>query len=151
MNPQLPTPDHEPQTTRPQPPPTIHQPFFGPRARFHHVGLAVESIRAIHPDLDPIVELRQGVALAFITVGGTRIELLEPHGDRSPIARSLHQGVRLLHLCFEVPALDEALTAARRSGFHRISQPVPTAAIPGARVVWVHHPAYGLFELLEIG
>lgn len=123
--------------------------LFGPGARFHHVGLAVNSIRAVSPASEPSVERTQGVSLAFESIDGVTVELLEPFGDRSPILRNLRAGVKLLHLCFEVPDLDAALAAGKTAGFHRISRPVETEVFPGRRVVWVHSPDYGLIELLE--
>lgn len=125
--------------------------FFGPGARFHHVGLAVESIRAVSPASDPRVEHAQKVSLAFVSLDGVTVELLEPFGDDSPILRNLRAGVKLLHLCFEVPDLEAAVTAGKAAGFHRISRPVETEVFPGRSVVWVHSPHCGLVELLEGG
>lgn len=123
--------------------------FFGKEARFHHIGLAVKSIRAVSPSSEVFVEPRQRVSLAFILLNGIRIELLEPFGDKSPIARSLHEGVKLLHLCYEVPDLEAAVELCRPAGFHRLGPPVPTAVFVDRRVVWVFSKQYGLFELLE--
>ena len=123
--------------------------FFGPGVRFHHVGLAVESIRSVSPESEPRVEHAQKVSLAFISLDGVTLELLEPFGDDSPILRNLRAGVKLLHLCFEVPDLDAAVAAGKAAGFHRISRPVETEVFPGRRVVWVHNAHYGLIELLE--
>lgn len=123
--------------------------FFGPGARFHHVGLAVDSIRAVSPESEPRIEHPQKVSLAFVSLDGVTVELLEPFGDDSPILRSLRAGVKLLHLCFEVPDLDLAVAACQAAGFHRISRPVETEVFPGRRVVWVHSAHYGLIELLE--
>jgi methylmalonyl-CoA/ethylmalonyl-CoA epimerase len=123
--------------------------FFGKEASFHHVGLAVKSIREVSPSSDIVVNKTQGVSMAFIRLYGITIELLEPLGDTSPIARSLQTGVKLLHLCFEVPDLDVALDVCRSAGFHRVSRPVTVPEFEGRKVVWVFSRQYGLFELLE--
>lgn len=133
----------------PDAPLVVDCPFFGKEARFHHIGLAVRSIREVSPSSEPVVERTQKVRLAFVSLNGLTVELLEPLGDDSPIATSLRDGVKLLHLCFEVPDLDAALAACRPAGFHRISRPVPTEALEGRRLVWVYSQRYGLFELLE--
>lgn len=125
------------------------QSFFGPGAKFHHVGLAVDSIRDVCPESDPRVEHAQGVSMAFVSLDGVTVELLEPFGERSPIARNLEAGVKLLHLCFEVPNLQDAVAACKAAGFHRITRPVETEYFPGRSIVWVHSPVYGLIELLE--
>ena len=123
--------------------------FFGESAKFHHIGLAVESIRAICPSCEVFAEKTQKVSLAFIQFNGITIELLEPAGEGSPIARSLRDGVKLLHLCYEVPDLDAALDLCRPSGFHRLGPPVPTPVFNGRRLVWVFSKQFGLFELVE--
>ncbi len=123
--------------------------FFGPKARFHHIGMAVKSIREVQPDCEVFVERTQKVLLGFVLLNGIRIELLEPLGDDSPIARSLRDGVKLLHLCYEVPNLEQALTQCRKAGFHRISTPVPAPVFDNRRIVWVFSKEYGVFELAE--
>ncbi len=123
--------------------------FFGKEAKFHHVGLAVRSIREVYPLDDVFVDPTQGVSLAFFMLGGIRIELLEPVGHNSPIARSLRLGVKLLHLCYEVPDLEEAIKTSRSRGFHSVRAPIPAPAHGNRRIAWVFSKQYGLFELLE--
>ncbi len=125
--------------------------FFGEGARFHHVGLAVRSIQTVCPACEVIVEETQRVSLAFIQVHGITIELLEPLGENSPIARSLASGVKLLHLCYEVPDLEAALELSRPAGFYRIGRPAAAPVFNNGRVVWVFSKELGLFELVEQG
>lgn len=127
----------------------IEHNYFGEGASFHHIGLAVESIRAICPSCEVFVEETQRVSLAFIQFNGITIELLEPHGENSPIRKSLRDGVKLLHLCYEVPDLEKSLELARQAGFHRLGPPVPTPVFDNRRLVWVYSKQYGLFELVE--
>ncbi len=123
--------------------------FFGEEARFHHVGLAVRSIQEVNPACHPAEDATQGVSAAFFKLGGITIELLEPRGEESPISRSLRDGVKLLHLCYEVPDLEKAIERCRGAGFHRIRRPEPTPVLDGRRIAWVFSKQYGLFELLE--
>jgi methylmalonyl-CoA/ethylmalonyl-CoA epimerase len=123
--------------------------FFGAGARFHHIGLAVESIRAICPSAEVFVEETQRVSLAFIQFNGITVELLEPLGENSPVRRSLRDGVKLLHLCYEIPDLEKALETCRPAGFHRLGPPVPTPVFDGRKLVWVFSKQFGLFELVE--
>ncbi len=127
----------------------IESAFFGTEASFHHVGLAVKSIRAACPSSEVLIERNQRVLFSFIRLSGITIELLEPFGDDSPIAKSLEDGVKLLHLCYEVPDLESALKQCRAAGFHRVSRPVAAPAFDNRRIVWVYSKQYGLFELLE--
>jgi len=125
--------------------------FFGQAASFHHIGLAVESIRAVDPDCQIYTEKTQRVSLTFISVNGIRIELLQPLGDNSPIASSLSKGMKLLHLCYEVPNIEAALATSKPFGFHPISRPLPAPLYGNRRVIWVYSSNYGLFELIETG
>ena len=128
---------------------TIDCSFFGKEATFHHIGLAVRSIQEVCPACKPFAEQTQKVSLAFVDLNGVRIELLEPLGDSSPIAKNLREGVKLLHLCYEVADLEEAIEECRAAGFHRLTRPVPAPIFENRRIAWVFSKQYGLFELLE--
>jgi methylmalonyl-CoA/ethylmalonyl-CoA epimerase len=124
--------------------------FFGPSARLHHVGLALADVaRAGVADLPLTTDPLQQVRVGFVDVAGCRIELIEPTGVTSPVHKSIEKGNKLVHLCFEVDCLDEALRAAQSQGFKTLREPVPAEAFQGRRISWVYHPAWGLFELLE--
>ncbi len=123
--------------------------FFGPQARFHHLGIAVRSISEACPELEQVEDPIQGVAVAFAQIDGLSIELVQPATVGSPVDANLRKGVKLIHICMEVPALDAAVTECRQHGFHRISKPVPARAFDQRRIVWVFSKTYGLFELLE--
>lgn len=129
----------------------IDRPFFGEDATLHHVGLAVNSIRAVSPESEPTANEAEGVSLAFITLNGVTIELLEPLGDNSPISNSLRNGSKLQHLCYAVPDLGAALESCKAAGFHRLSRPKPEPVFDGRRTVWVFSKHFGLFELVEQG
>ncbi len=124
---------------------------FGKRATFHHVGMAVASIEAVAPELETWEDPIQRVRVAFLSLDGAPIELVEPVGDDSPVRRSLGSGVKLLHLCFEVEDLDEAVGSGKAWGFRLIARPAPAVAFGGRRIAWVYSQAWGLVELLERG
>jgi len=123
--------------------------FFGEKARFHHIGLAVKSIRDVSPSSEVIVDSVQKVSLAFVSVGGIKIEFLEPSGEDSPVFESLKKNVKLLHICYSVPDIEKAIQECRKHGFHCIARPVPAVAFNNRKIAWVYSPVYGLIELLE--
>ena len=123
--------------------------FFGPDARFHHVGIAVHSISDACPGVEPIEDPTQGVAVGFAKLEGLSIEFVQPAKEGSPVDENLRNGVKLIHICIEVPEIDAAVAECRQHGFHRISSPVPAKAFDDRRIVWVFSNTYGLFELLE--
>jgi methylmalonyl-CoA/ethylmalonyl-CoA epimerase len=123
--------------------------FFGPGARLHHVGIGVPSIRAVDASLETVPDPNAGVTMAFLGVHGVTLELVEPLGERSPIARNVREGTKFLHLCFEVPDLEAAMDAGRKAGFLRVQAPVPRPVYEERRVAWMLSRDYGLYELLE--
>ena len=124
--------------------------WFGPGAVFHHVGIAVSSLKAIEEEaLEIFEDPTQKVAIAFLENGGCCIELVAPLTANSPVSSALTKRQKLLHLCFEVDDLDKALASAVIEGFKCIASPVPAVAFSGRRIAWVYSQDYGLMELLE--
>ena len=126
----------------------------------HHVAVAVESIaatRAVYEealglaggDVEPVPE--QGVNVLVLTVGGTRVELVEPLGEGSPISGFLaKRGGGLHHLAWRVDSVAEAIGALTARGVRLIdSEPKPGSH--GTTVAFVHPKATGgvLMELVE--
>lgn len=123
--------------------------FFGDNAKLHHIGIAVKSIIDASPSGKMVADPMQNVAVAFVLVNGVVIELVEPRGKNSPIYQSLRKGLKLLHICYEVPDLTLAINRSKNFGFHRIAGPTPAAAFEGRKIAWVYSSKYGLFELLQ--
>jgi methylmalonyl-CoA/ethylmalonyl-CoA epimerase len=129
-----------------------HQPelnFFGDDARFHHIGMAVPSIREVSPDSRITKDEIQNVFVSFVSLNGVNIELIEPEGTDSPILLSLKKGIKLVHICYEVDDIEEALKECRKHRFHCIARPQPAAAFNNNKIAWIYSRHYGLFELLE--
>ncbi len=127
--------------------------------RLDHVGLAVPSIdeacrlwETLGLEIEAIEEVpAEGVRVALIRCGESRIELLEPTSDDSPVARFLDQrGPGIHHLCLatsDVEADDEGL---RQAGY-RVLRAEPTRGAGGNRVQFVHPKSTGgvLLELSQ--
>lgn len=127
----------------------IQHETFGPSATLHHVGIAVRSIAAAHPGLEATHDHIQKVNVAFFRMHDLVVEYIEPAAPDSPVRRSLEQGQKLLHVCFEVDRLEDAIAAGRSAGFQMIRPPVPATAFEGRRIAWVLSTQMGLVELLE--
>lgn len=133
----------------------------GPAYRLDHIGIAVASIEEaldVYRALGLTESGRetvqgQGVVTAFLPLGETCLELLEPTGPDSPVAKFLaKRGPGVHHLCFAVTDLERALADLQGRGFRLVnSNPVPGAG--GKRVAFLH-PSAGhgvLIELSEAG
>ena len=100
------------------------------RAVLDHIGIAVESIdsglaiyRALGVEVEGIEEVEdQKVRVAFLPVGDSRIELLEPTDESSPIARHLERrGAGLHHICLRVPDIRAAMAQLSAEGYRLLS------------------------------
>ena len=121
-----------------------------------HIGIAVRSLDAariyaalgLTTDHVETVET-QGVKTAFLSVGESNIELLEPLTAQSPVARFIDKrGEGIHHICFRVDNIEEHLERLKSEGYRLINEaPVPGAH--GCRVAFLH-PAAGNGVLIEL-
>lgn len=92
----------------------------------------------------------QKVKVAMFEVGESRVELLAPTAEDSPIAKFLEKrGEGMHHICFKVPNLDEALARLRNEGLEIL--PNAGAGAQGSRVAFLHPKSTAgvLIELVE--
>jgi methylmalonyl-CoA/ethylmalonyl-CoA epimerase len=121
-----------------------------------HIGIAVNSIEtariyeAMGLSIDHLeVVESQRVKTAFLSVGDANLELLEPTGPDSPVAKFIEKrGEGIHHLCFRVEGIDAHVERLKAQGFRLINEtPVPGAH--GCRVAFLH-PAAGNGVLIEL-
>ena len=88
---------------------------------------------------------------AFLPVGGTEIELLEPTSADSSVARFIEKhGEGLHHIAIRVDDIEAALAEMKAKGIQLIDE-TPRIGASGARIAFVHPKAtHGvLLELCE--
>jgi methylmalonyl-CoA epimerase len=128
-------------------------------SRLHHVALVVRSIESslgLYRDLlgmplETVMEIpTDGVRIAFLGVGESKVELVEPTDESTGVARFLaNKGEGFHHVCFEVANLAEELTRLAIDGVELIdSSPRRGAEGP---VAFLHPRSCGgvLIELIE--
>ena len=127
--------------------------------RIHHVAVVVERMEpalafwrdSLGLDLDVVEEMAHDrVRIAFLPVGESKIELVEPTDDTTGVARFLAKGGEgVHHICFEVDNLAETLLRLEIDGIELID----TAPRKGAEgpVAFLHpRSCHGvLVELIE--
>jgi methylmalonyl-CoA/ethylmalonyl-CoA epimerase len=130
--------------------------------KIDHLGIAVRDLEkalAVFRDrlrlpLDAVEEVPQEkVKVAFLSVGESRLELLQPTAVDSAVARFLdRRGEGLHHVCFEVQDFDRLLADLPRSGLELLPG-YPRAGAGGERVAFFHprSTAGVLIELRERG
>src|SRR5688500_4172144 len=124
--------------------------------KLDHIGIAVRSLETakIYESLGLSIHHvetveTQRVKTAFLSVGDSNLELLEPTSPDSPIARFIEKrGEGIHHICFRVDDLESHLERLKGEGYRLINEwPVPGAH--GCRVAFLH-PAAGNGVLIEL-
>ncbi|SDO47514.1 methylmalonyl-CoA mutase, C-terminal domain [Halobacillus aidingensis] len=130
--------------------------------RIAHIGIAVESIDAalpfyqhnLHLELEAVevVESEQ-VRVAFLKIGETMFELLEPLSDDSPIQSFLtKKGEGVHHIALEVDDLTKRLEQYKEQGVRLIHEQ-PKQGAHDSQIAFLHPKAANgvLFELCQHG
>lgn len=117
--------------------------------RLNHVALAVPDLSAAveryHAMLGaevsaPAALPEHGVTVAFVDLGNTKIELLEPLGEDSPIAAFLVKNPKggMHHVCYEVVDIRAARDRILAAGGRVVGDGEPRTGAHGKPVLFVH-------------
>lgn len=115
--------------------------------RLNHVAIAVPDIAAAAAQYagalgasvaPPQDEPDHGVRVVFITLPNTKIELLTPLGDNSPIAGFLEKNPSggIHHLCYEVEDIEAAARRLKDEGARVLG--APKIGAHGKPVIFLH-------------
>jgi methylmalonyl-CoA/ethylmalonyl-CoA epimerase len=117
--------------------------------RLNHVAIAtsnLEQATAMYRDVlgasvSPPEDLPEhGVTTVFVNLGNTKIELLRPLGEKSPIQGFLDKNKSggIHHICIEVDDIYSAVESLKSSGKIRVLDPKPKIGAHGKPVVFLH-------------
>ena len=117
--------------------------------RLNHVAIAVQDLDAacaVYRDTlgatitPPLPQPEHGVTVAFVDLPNTRIELLEPLGDASPIAPFLARNPAggMHHLCYEVADIRAARDRLVDEGARVVGDGEPRIGAHGRPVIFIH-------------
>ncbi len=117
--------------------------------RLNHVAIAVPDLAAAAAQYRgtlgaevsaPVDEPDHGVTVVFVNLLNTKIELLEPLGADSPIAKFLARnpagGVH--HLCYEVDDIIAARDSLKAAGARVLGDGEPKRGAHGKPVIFLH-------------
>ncbi|KAA0891705.1 methylmalonyl-CoA epimerase [Oryzomonas rubra] len=130
--------------------------------RINHIGIAVRSLDeslSFYRDnlgmafagIEEVAE--QKVRVAMLQVGESKIELLEPTSEDSPVAKFLEKnGPGIHHLAYEVEDIEAAIARLLADGARMIDERPRTGA-HGTRIAFVHPKSSNgvLTELCQSG
>jgi methylmalonyl-CoA/ethylmalonyl-CoA epimerase len=131
--------------------------------RLNHVAIAVQdlaAVSAVYRDAlgarvsGPLALPRHGVTVAFVELENTKIELIEPLGEHSPVAKFLAEnpGGAIHHLCFEVADIFAAGERLTRNGARVLGDGRPKIGAHGKPVLFLSPKNFAgtLIELEQI-
>ncbi len=131
--------------------------------RLNHVAIAVPDLDAasaqyastLGADVGPPQdEPDHGVTVVFITLPNTKIELLYPLGENSPIAGFLEKNPSggIHHICYEVDDITAAAAQLTASGARVLGDGTPKIGAHGKPVLFLHPKDFNgtLIELEEV-
>lgn len=128
--------------------------------KLNHIAIAVDDIRAaldfwenaLGIKLDHIEDVpAQKAQVAFLPVGDSQIELVQPTAEDTGTARFLQsRGPGMHHLCFEVDDLDAMLVNLQAKGIRLINE--EPLELEDRRMAFIHPKSANgvLIELYEI-
>lgn len=117
--------------------------------RLNHVAIAVPDLgraAALYRDQlgakvsAPVPEPKHGVTVVFVELANTKIELLHPLGDNSPIAGFLAKNAEggIHHICYEVPDILAARDRLKAQGARVLGDGEPKIGAHGKPVLFLH-------------
>jgi len=128
--------------------------------KIDHIGIAVESIEKWIGFYRDVLGLEyagseevpeQKVKVAFLTIGDSKIELLEPTSEDSPIAKFLEKrGSGVHHIAIQVDDIEAAIARHHDVGAKLIDDK-PRIGAHNMKIAFIHPKASGgvLLELCE--
>ena len=131
--------------------------------RLNHVAIAVRDLAAstaLYRDMlgatvsAPLPQPAHGVTVVFIELPNTKIELLEPLGAASPIAKFLERNPDggMHHICYEVDDIFAARDKLKAGGARVLGDGEPKTGAHGKPVLFLHPKDFNgtLIELEQV-
>jgi len=131
--------------------------------RLNHVAIAVPNLAAATRTYEialgakvsaPLPLPEHGVTVVFVELPNTKIELLEPLGEGSPIAKFMERNADggIHHICYEVADLLAARDTLKAGGARVIGDGTPKIGAHGKPVLFLHPKDFNgtLVELEQV-
>ncbi|XP_009984562.1 PREDICTED: methylmalonyl-CoA epimerase, mitochondrial, partial [Tauraco erythrolophus] len=128
--------------------------------RLNHVAIAVpdlEKAQSLYKDVlgaqvsETVALPEHGVYTVFVELGNTKLELLHPLGEKSPIASFLQKNKTggMHHICIEVDDIKAAMTELKKKKIRILSEE-PKIGAHGKPVIFLHpKDCHGVLVELE--
>ena len=131
--------------------------------KLNHIAIATPNLKdaaKTYEDLlgakvgQPIPQMEHGVSVIFIELPNTKIELLEPLGETSPILNFLSKNPKggIHHICYEVTDILKARDRLLEKGATILGSSEPKIGAHGKPVIFIHPKDFNwtLIELEQV-
>ena len=131
--------------------------------KLNHIAIATPNLKdaaKTYQDLlgakvgQPIPQMEHGVSVIFIELPNTKIELLEPLGETSPILNFLSKNPKggIHHICYEVTDILKARDRLIEKGATILGSSEPKIGAHGKPVIFIHPKDFNgtLIELEQV-
>ena len=131
--------------------------------KLNHVAVAVDDIYAAIDNYrsklgatvrGPVDEIEHGVSVAFVDLPNSKVELISPLGNDSPIKKFLAKNPLggIHHICYEVSDIIEARDKILQTGARVLGSEEPKIGAHGKRVLFLNPKDFAgtLIELEEM-
>jgi methylmalonyl-CoA/ethylmalonyl-CoA epimerase len=127
--------------------------------KIDHVGIAVRSLEAAVKAYEALglkvsstdTVASEAVKVAFLPIGETRLELLEPIAPESSIAKSIEKrGEGVHHIALRVENIEESMRLAKERGLQLVNE-TPRIGAHGRKIAFIHPKSTSgvLLELVQ--
>ena len=129
--------------------------------RFNHVAIVVPNLEDASKKYKNILGAKisevynysdHGVSVVFVDLGNSKIELMQPYGNNSPIKNFLEKNLNgaIHHICLEVDDINAAIIELKKEKIILINDK-PKIGAEGFKIVFIHPKSTGgvLVELAE--
>ena len=131
--------------------------------KLNHIAIATPNLKEAaktYQDLlgmevgQPLPQIEHGVSVIFIELPNTKIELLEPLGEKSPILNFLSKNPKggIHHICYEVTNILKARDRLVEKGATILGSSEPKIGAHGKPVIFIHPKDFNgtLIELEQV-
>ena len=129
--------------------------------KFNHVAIVVPDLNdakkkykeVLGANASEICDYKEhGVSVVFIELENTKIELMHPYGENSPISKFLENNKNgsIHHICIEVKDINEAVDKLKKNGVRILGDEKPKIGAHKKPVIFLHpKDFYGTLIELE--
>ena len=129
--------------------------------KFNHVAIVVPDLNAAKKRYKDVLGakvsaicnyIEHGVSVVFVELQNTKIELMHPYGENSPISKFLENNKNgsIHHICIEVKDIKKAVNKLKEKGIRILGNETPKKGAHNKPVIFLHpKDFYGTLIELE--